>query len=50
MQEIEEALICLESNGKLREQITILQCTTQYPAPLKSVNLSAMKTISEALI
>ena len=48
MQEIEEALICLESNGKSRDQITILQCTTQYPAPLKSVNLSAMKTISEA--
>ena len=48
MQEIEEAIICLESNGKLRDQITILQCTTQYPAPLKSVNLAAMKTISEA--
>ena len=47
MEEIKDALICLETHGKSRNQITILQCTTQYPAPLNSVNLSAMKNISK---
>lgn len=31
----------------LKEGVTVLHCTTQYPTPLESVNLQAMKTISE---
>ena len=33
---------------KSRNQITVLQCTTQYPAPFSAINLSAMQTISKA--
>jgi N-acetylneuraminate synthase len=29
----------------LRERVTVLHCTTEYPAPLEDVNLSAMATI-----
>lgn len=29
----------------LREKVTILHCTTQYPTPLKDVNLRAMDTL-----
>ena len=46
--EIEKALHCLEANGKNRKKISVLQCTTQYPAPMNSINLSAMNTISKA--
>ena len=48
LEEIENALHCLEANGKNRKKITVLQCTTQYPAPFNSINLSAMNTISKA--
>jgi N-acetylneuraminate synthase len=34
-------------NGQsfLRESVTLLHCTTEYPAPLDSVNLRAMRTL-----
>ena len=32
----------------LREKIILLHCTTEYPAPLESINLNAMSTISKA--
>ena len=48
LEEIENALFCLEVSGKKRQKITVLQCTTQYPAPFDSINLSAMQTISKA--
>lgn len=37
----------LEEYGCTRDRITILQCTTQYPAPMKDVNLRAMVNLSE---
>tara|TARA_R110001592_G_scaffold79795_3_gene238374 strand:- start:1619 stop:2692 length:1074 start_codon:yes stop_codon:yes gene_type:complete len=32
----------------LKERVTILHCTTEYPAPLQDINLKAMDTISNA--
>lgn len=32
----------------LKEKVTILHCTTEYPAPLKDINLKAMDTIAQA--
>jgi N,N'-diacetyllegionaminate synthase len=47
--EIESALDVLEQAGTGRERITVLHCTTQYPAPMADVNLRAMLTIRDAL-
>ena len=46
--EIEAAIDVLESNGTCRDQITVLHCTTEYPAPLDEVNLRAMETIAHS--
>lgn len=46
--EIEAAINVLEISGMLRDQITVLHCTTEYPAPFHEVNLRAMQTISQA--
>ncbi len=46
--EIEAAIEVLEKSGTLRDQITVLHCTTEYPAPVNEVNLKAMTTIAEA--
>ena len=46
--EIEAALTALERAGTLRNQITVLHCTTEYPAPMADVNLRAMLTIRDA--
>lgn len=46
--EIESALFILEEAGTFRNDITILHCTTEYPAPLEEVNLRAMRTIAKA--
>jgi N-acetylneuraminate synthase len=42
--EVEEAVEALKSSGT--ENITLLHCTTSYPAPMESINLSAMETLS----
>jgi N,N'-diacetyllegionaminate synthase len=46
--EIEEAIRVLELAGTTRDNITVLHCTTEYPAPIDEVNLKAMITIGEA--
>lgn len=46
--EIESALAVIVSNGIPRENVTILHCTTEYPAPMGEVNLRAMLTLSAA--
>ena len=45
LKEIGEALDVLESSGSARSRITILHCTTEYPAPISEVNLRAIETI-----
>jgi N,N'-diacetyllegionaminate synthase len=46
--EIEAALEVLELAGTPRNLITVLHCTTEYPAPPEEVNLRAMQTIAQA--
>ena len=46
--EIEAALAVLEHAGTPRSRITVLHCTTEYPAPIQEVNLHAMGTIAHA--
>ncbi|MEW5743966.1 MAG: N-acetylneuraminate synthase [Nitrospirota bacterium] len=48
MGEIEDALDVLTQAGTAKRDITVLHCTTEYPAPLKDVNLLAMITIRDA--
>lgn len=49
MGEIEAALLSLERAGTPRALITVLHCTTEYPAPMDEVNLRAMQTIGSTL-
>jgi N,N'-diacetyllegionaminate synthase len=49
LQEVEAALLVLERSGLSREMVTILQCTTNYPAPLEEANLRAMVAMGENL-
>lgn len=45
LQEVEEAVAILKENGC--GTITLLHCTTEYPAPYEDVNLKAMDTLQE---
>ena len=45
LNEVEEAVNVLKENGV--GEITLLHCTTEYPAPFESVNLRAMNTLRE---
>lgn len=49
MTEIEEAITALEIAGTSKNQITVLHCTSSYPAPISDVNLLAMLSIKEKL-
>ena len=49
MDDVEAALNLLEKFGKSRNDVTVLHCTTQYPAPYNDVNLLCIKTMREAL-
>ena len=44
--EVEAALDVLASAGTPRTSVILLHCTTQYPAPLESVNLRAMDALA----
>lgn len=46
--EIEAALDILQAAGAQRDCITVLHCNTEYPTPLRDVNLRAMLTIRDA--
>lgn len=46
--EIEHAISVLTTNGTAKENITVLHCNTEYPTPMKDVNLMAMGTIRDA--
>ena len=48
LDEIRDALNQLLLAGLKKEQVTILHCTTQYPAPYDDINLRAMATIRNA--
>ncbi len=48
LDDIESAINVLEQAGTPRSHITVLHCTSEYPAPLEEVNLSAMQSIKAA--
>jgi len=45
--EIGDALEVLERAGTPKNRITILHCTSEYPAPMSDVNLRAMSSMGE---
>ena len=47
LSEIGEAIDCLEAAGLPKEKITLLHCTTEYPAPIEEVNLRAMDAMAD---
>jgi N,N'-diacetyllegionaminate synthase len=47
MEEIKQALDILTTSGTSLKKITLLQCTTEYPAPMEEVNLKAMLSLGE---
>jgi len=49
MNEIKAALSILTENEIPKDQITVLHCTTEYPAPMEDVNLKAMWHIRDEL-
>lgn len=46
LEEVRQTMDILKQNGA--GEITLLHCTTEYPAPMKDVNLRAMLTLKEA--
>lgn len=49
LQEVEEAVLALERSGLTRDLVIVLQCTTNYPAPLEEANLRAMVAMGQRL-
>lgn len=49
MDEIEWAIDILEESGTSRSRMTVLHCTTAYPAPMADINLRAMASIEKKL-
>jgi N,N'-diacetyllegionaminate synthase len=47
MDEIEAALDALEQAGTPRSRIAVLHCNTEYPTPMRDVNLRAMLAIRD---
>jgi len=46
--DIEAAVAVLEAAGTPRDRITVLHCSTEYPAPMAEVNLLAMPALARA--
>ena len=49
MNEIQDAIHIITSNGLSRRYITVLHCNTVYPTKKEEVNLSAMISIKNTL-
>ena len=47
LNEIKTALKVIINSGTKKENITILHCTSEYPAPMNVINLKAMLTIKK---
>jgi N-acetylneuraminate synthase len=43
-----QAFLSTEGQRQLQEKVTLLHCTTEYPAPFDDVNLRAMETMASA--
>ena len=49
IREVKEALKILIKFGKSKSQITVLHCTSDYPAAIGDINLNAMQTLQKSL-
>ena len=49
LDEVQDAMNILIKSGTKKQNITILHCNTEYPTPLRDVNLKAMITIKKKL-
>lgn len=49
MEDIRDAVAVFTNEGISKENISILHCNTEYPTPMKDVNLKAMLTIQQDL-
>ena len=47
MNEIEDAIEILVNSGTDKRKITLLHCTTEYPAPINEVNLNVINTLKK---
>ncbi|MGI9318329.1 MAG: N-acetylneuraminate synthase [bacterium] len=47
LKEVEAALTAVEVAGTARDKLTLLHCTTAYPAPAEETNLRAMQTMAD---
>ena len=47
LDEIDAAINAINSAGTSLDSITVLHCTTAYPAPMEDINLLAMNTIAQ---
>ena len=47
MKEVTRAIEILKKNGLKRNKISILHCSTEYPADLKKLNLKAIKSLKK---
>lgn len=48
LNEVGNAIKILENAGTAKEKITILHCTSSYPAPIEDINLMAMHSMRDA--
>lgn len=48
IEEVQAALNILYTEGKTKQDITVLHCTSEYPAPIEDVNLKAMLQMKDA--
>lgn len=48
LDEVAQAIAVLEAAGLPRKRLTVLHCTTEYPAPFADVNLRAMQAMRSA--
>ncbi|MGH1487596.1 MAG: N-acetylneuraminate synthase [Cellvibrionaceae bacterium] len=44
----QKAYASVEGQRALKEKVTLLHCTTEYPAPLEEINLASMNTMTSA--
>ena len=49
LSEVMQAIKIITKSGTPKSRITVLHCTSEYPLPLKGVNLFAMKSIEKKL-
>lgn len=47
-EELRKAYMVAQSSSFLRSKVSLLHCTTQYPAPIDSVNLKCIDTMKQA--